>query len=676
VLIRELAAALGWSAAPAFDARLYADRYRAQPKERRRVINALYRVGGTLEMAKLLAQPGVTTEAICALEGAGLIWRVAQEVVLPLEHLFATPLSENEPDKLVESLKIFPKEALWAVATSCKVDVDGADEIVLRARLYRHAMTRTEIKVSGEQMEILRRLEEKGWHDSYQGLEKWRGRSWVSGRCSVEGLLAEASKPLQELALQMLVVPERLKEGSPTFVRLTVPMELRWSMAGSKLKATGCLSAGSEELKRSDGRLRGDLLRYLLMIEQDPPAITQKGEVSLRDLNRLAKRAGMKPESIAYLNEQACDFLLLDIREDRAVIASGAEEMFSGGGGTFAQKIFEARRRLWTRFGRSWAPGAEATAKISDMVMELLQRDHGGVLCTHCLEIELKGQKDFTKMFWSDRERLQLAISAIQGHARLFFLAGLLEVAIDDRDRVKRLQWVPRGIETVREAIQPPRTLVQPTGEIIAPGDLALSDLRVIGVWADVKSVDAVAVFALTRTSALRAAQRGEDPAKFRAFIEKLSGVALPQPVAFHLDELASRMGEVEILPCSALIRVKHPYLFEGLEGIERVSDTLALVPSNQDAQTVMDQMRRQGLLIAKPKVSTTPKDLETLLHQASETDDMVDLVLRGGRTHAVFIESVKNGVLDATDERSGRRLAISLDSIVKAGLSKVDAEL
>ena len=55
---------------------------------------------------------------------------------------------------------------------------------------------------------------------------------------------------------------------------------------------------------------------------------------------------------------------------------------------------------------------------------------------------------------------------------------------------------------------------------------------------------------------------------------------------------------------------------------------------------------------------------------------DPVDLVLRGGRTHEVSIESIKNGVLVAFDERSGRRLAISLDSIVKADLSGVDAEL
>lgn len=683
MLIRELAAALGWNAMLPFDADRHAERYRAQPKERRRVVNALYRAGGTLALDLLLAQTGSTPEAVGALEEAGLVWRRAKDVVLPLEHLFATPLLENSVDTLVESLKIFPKEALWAVAASCGVDVDGADEIVLRARLYRYATSRSKIEVSEEQMKVLRRLEGKGWADGYQDLERWLGRSWVTSRCSVENLLAEATKPLRELLLKLLVVPERLNPGSPTFARLTVPRELRASIVPSKSKRSGCSEAGSAALRSIDGRLRGDLLRYLLMVEQDPPTITQRGGVNLRDLNRLAKRAGMEPKLVEILNAEACDFRLVKIREDRAVIAPEAENLFSGGSGTFARKVFAARRTLWTRFGTGWSVGEDAAGKISDMVTELLQRDRSGVLCAHCLEGELRERKDFRKFFRNEQERNHVAHAALQGHARLFFKAGMLAVEIGEREEVKRLKWTPAGIEAARDvaplAPEVPRTLVQPTGEIIAPGELALSDLRAIGVWADVKSVDAVAVFALTRASALRAAQRGEDPAAFRAFLERLSGGALPQSVAFHLDELASRMGEVELIPCSALIRVKHPHLLEGLEGVERLGDALALVPPGRKAEDILDQLRKQGLLIARTKAATDSskrKDLEVLLRQAGEAGDTVDLVLHGGRTHEVFVDSVRDGVLKGEEAETFRRLSISLDSILEAHVSEIDAEL
>jgi hypothetical protein len=673
VLIHELAAALGRPDLPPFDARRIADLYRAQPRDRRRAVNALVRSGGTLPVPELLARTGSSPEALAALEQAGLLRRLGDDAVLPLEHLFAVPLLENDPDKLVEALKIFPKDALWTVAVSAGVAVDGADEAAIRARLYRHALRRGRPGFTPAELRILRRLQERDWSDDYQGLERWAGRGWVAARCSVDGLLGETSPALRSLALGLWVTPVRLEPGSPIFLRVGVPRELRASILealdGRKARPAGCSDPTPPKWLTIDTSLRADLLRYLLLIEQDPPSTTRKGSVNQRDLARMAKRAGLSPERVELANGEACDFRLLSVEKGKVGVGPLADRLFAGGGAAFGRNVLEARRELWTGFGHVWAPDEDAVAEISDEVMALLRKDFGAAFCSHCLARELRERKGFAKRV-KEGDRARVAASAVQGHLRLLFRAGAVAV-VAEGDEIRRAKWTPEGVEIAKPAARPepappPRTLVQPSGEIIAPGELPFSELRAIAAWAEVKSVDPAAVFSLTRASALRAAQRGGDPAAFRALLERLSGGALPQPVAFHLGELADRRGEVELLPCSALVRARDPLVLKGLEGVREIAPGLALVPAGADPEELAARLRKQGFLLAAPEaaVPAARLALEKLFREAADYGGIVEVVLRGGRRHTLFVDSLRDGTVTGDEFPTNRRLSISLDAV------------
>ena len=51
-----------------------------------------------------------------------------------------------------------------------------------------------------------------GWSEGFQSLGRWIGQPWLPARSSVEALLMEGPKPLRELALNLIVIPERLTE--------------------------------------------------------------------------------------------------------------------------------------------------------------------------------------------------------------------------------------------------------------------------------------------------------------------------------------------------------------------------------------------------------------------------------------------------------------------------------
>jgi hypothetical protein len=224
--------------------------------------------------------------------------------------------------------------------------------------------------------------------------------------------------------------------------------------------------------------------------------------------------------------------------------------------------------------------------------------------------------------------------------------------------------------------------------------------LRRLAQWSELRSVDVMAVFALTRAGLLRAAQRGGDPRKFKEFLTAHSRNPLPQPVAFQLDELAARMGEIEIVPCSALVRVKDPALLKVLgHGLVPVSDLLAILPSGSDQEEVAAALQKAGYLPrlceagpdggamapaaaadpARPQTigdipefgseTSHPGQIDALLRFASEVDGAVRIVLRGGRRETLFVEEYDGSRLEGDDVRTGRRLVVSADSIVTAKL-------
>lgn len=766
MLIEELKGQLPGAQAPAFDARRHAEVYRALPRERRRIVNAVYRAGGVKAISQFGPETPWTPHDLRALQEAELLYALPssenpEQVVLPLEMLFATPLQETDPDSLVEALKIYPKTALWSIASARGVSVDGANEYLLRARLYRHSASGAAFKGMGPAgLGPLKRLREHGWTMDYGKLLRELGIRIGVLPAPIEGLFASlrgAQNGLEDLFLRLVVVPVRSAPGSSSFRSVAVTRDFRAQVdellrthepppapaktvsppvvvkpssppmiaQSSAQKAetsrpakpaeSGCRLGLASSFNSREGTLRGEMMRLLLLVEQDPPSITRMGTVNRTNLARMSRHAGIAKTDLESACNLAIRLGLLEIRDEVATPAPSAGAFLGRNAAEFARALAKLFGSLVAMpSGPYWIDQARMR-KLSDAarkaVLETLVAP-GAVTCIHCLAGRLAALGDFRKAdAYGRSSKGDLAEKVLEVMASSLHELGLAEAA-REKDRIVALRWTATAAMAFgKEPVQAPSPadsfiVVQPSGEIIAPGGMPFDDLRMIARAAEVRSVDAAAIFALTRASLLRSAQRGDDPAKLKEFLTSRCRNPLPQPVAFLLDELATRMGEIEIVFCSAVVKVRDPLLLKSFgESLVPISDRAAALLPTSNPSFFLNQLRKQGYLLRvadrsspRPdaqsvippnagreeeeveeedsppddelfKEATARDGIERRLHQALEHGDYVEIAVRGGRRHAITIDLLNGDTVQAWDVRSGRNVVVSLESIVSARL-------
>jgi hypothetical protein len=723
MLIAELQKRVGSDLLPGFDAKAHAALYKAQPKERRRVVNSLVRAGGEMEYAKLLSETSSGPETIKALCALGLLSVIpgteyADLVVLPLERLFATPLMENDPDKLVEALKVYPRDVLWAAASGSGVPVDGADEITLRARLFHRAISQeTWAGLSNDALEVMEVFRNQRWVVAGERLFHEIRHEPPDGARSAETLFtAFGSKAgLGELLLNLLVVPVRVSSGSSYYRELAVPRELRARAEGlpapkprpapvkrasRELAAvppfarpkpsSDCVNDRIVELTSREGRLPGDLAKFLLLLEQDPPSITQRGTMNRRDLARLARRGGIPDREVDLLGISAACLDAVETNDEVARISKSAPALLDLPPAGLAKRLFEALPAVKFEIRYMWLAESqfERVTKAVRTGLETRLVDTRTMVCAHCVVEELAGTRALLKeLGHSDEWAPKVVRLVLNTLSHMYHAAGIVEAAIDPKG-VTALRLTPTGEVALGRVPVPPVVLpeegpviVQPSGEIIAPRSLPFADLRRLARSCDVKGVDAVAVFALNRKSLLRGAQRGEDVEALRAMIASRSKGPIPQTVKVLFDEISARMGEIEIFPCSAVVKLRDPSMIQVLgPGTVALPEGLVLLPPDVDPAKVEADLRKQGHL---PRMKQAPRreeqpdrstwvatDLDEIwvcLDDAHAEKGAVELQLQGGRIVSGLIEYLGDEVVKILPFYGGRTESVEIEGIESA---------
>lgn len=738
MLIEEVRSELGRDL-PAFDPKRHADRYRAQPRDRRRIINALYRAGGTMDYSELSASCAVAPGALAELQKLGLLIALPspespRKVVLPLELLFATPLAEDDPEKLVEMLKVCPREALWSMAGACGIEVDGAGEHALRARLFRHALSGRSLEgLDAGALEPVRRLRERGWRSDTVKFLKTLGHRWPPSMTPVVELLTSprfAEGGLQSLILRLAILPVREAPGSTAFRDVAVPVEMRKPLEAllrapppaapeparaarvPALADRECAAGQEFPYVSKEGRLRGTLLKYLLLVENDPPKITQRGTVNLRDLARLARTSGDAEEDLLSINDLAVRLGCLSIHDDRVGVRPEAEALLSrpaaGFPSALAQKFATLKvvpRGWWLEEDVFRKMAGKGSAALLDTL-----KGPGATACLHCVAKALASEKEFSRpVRYGQHSGLESAAGVVKGLAEALYEFGLAEAAFRS-GRVFALRWTRSGAAAFGKLDSGPAPaagtgalVVQPSGEVIADDGVPFEDLRRLARAAAVRSVDAVAIFALSRATVLKAAQRGENLGKLKDLLVARSRVPLPQPVAFLLDEIGARVGEVEVVPCSAVLKVRDPMILKSLrESLVPLGDHIAALPPSADPDALLERLRKAGYLPRAPErpsgVETAPATVTPFSAPAPEDDDdlpecrcaeestdpdgilerlehaemeglSVEVALRGGRRETLTVDAVDGDRVECWDEETEREVVLSLTSITSARL-------
>ncbi|MFG2227501.1 helicase-associated domain-containing protein [Streptomyces sp. NPDC048644] len=204
--------------------------------------------------------------------------------------------------------------------------------------------------------------------------------------------------------------------------------------------------------------------------------------------------------------------------------------------------------------------------------------------------------------------------------------------------------------------------LLQADLTAVAPGPLRRPLAEALGVLADVESKGGATVYRFTPGSVRRALDAGRSAAELQDFLATHSRTPVPQPLAYLIDDVARRHGQLRIGAAGAYVRCDDDALLSEILADRRAAPLRLrrLAPTVLAAQTAPDQLleglRAMGyapaaesaegdVLITRPDSYRTPP--RTAPAPVPEGPPAPDPALVGGAVRAI-----RAGDLAATAER------------------------
>lgn len=350
-----------------------------------------------------------------------------------------------------------------------------------------------------------------------------------------------------------------------------------------------------------------------------PPGVLRSGGVSVRDLRRTAVAVNVSEEETAFHVELAFAAGLL-----AADLTSG----FWLPTPAYDRWLAQTPERRWADLAAAWLtsdrcagriglpddrnrPVAPLSAEVASWAVTELRRDAlavlaelpaGGTTATDALMDRLfwerprrSGTTARQLITWTLREAVWLGIVApVRGAAGVLSTQG-------------RAAWQGLAREVVASALSAalpePVTHVLIQGDLtaIAPGPLAPDVARELALIADIESAGAATVYRFTGASVRRAFDAGRAAADLHAFLAEHSLHAVPQALAYLIDDTARRHGRIRVGASVSYVRADNDAALtemladrrtHGL-GLRQVAPDVAV--SELPAAEVLEVLRASG---------------------------------------------------------------------------------
>ncbi|MBC3991002.1 helicase-associated domain-containing protein [Streptomyces sp. AC563] len=143
--------------------------------------------------------------------------------------------------------------------------------------------------------------------------------------------------------------------------------------------------------------------------------------------------------------------------------------------------------------------------------------------------------------------------------------------------------------------------LLQADLTAVAPGPLERHLADVLGVLADVESKGGATVYRFTPTSVRRALDTGRTAADLHAFLAEHSRTPVPQPLAYLIDDVARRHGQLRVGAASAYVRCDDDALLAEILADRRSSGLRlrrlapTVLAAQADPATLLERLREMG---------------------------------------------------------------------------------
>jgi hypothetical protein len=267
----------------------------------------------------------------------------------------------------------------------------------------------------------------------------------------------------------------------------------------------------------------GTVAEFVYELEREPARELQKGGLALPDTRRIASALGVEPASVPIVHWLARECGLV-VREGPVWLPTDAAEAWSD--------LTTPER--WARLAGAWL--ASVPPDIRPLMVERAHAAWGEAL------------RGYARWRYPAADAsLGRRVDEVEAHAEFLGITAstapsaagvtLLEKGADAAADLLRAAF-PAEVDSV---------YVQHDLSIVAPGPLVPALDARLRTLADVEGTGLAASFRVSPSSLHRAIAGGETAQSLRDFIQSISLTGLPQPVAYLIDEAASRYGRVRV---------------------------------------------------------------------------------------------------------------------------------
>ena len=194
------------------------------------------------------------------------------------------------------------------------------------------------------------------------------------------------------------------------------------------------------------------------------------------------------------------------------------------------------------------------------------------------------------------------------------------------------------------------RFIIQPNLEVLAPPELPVTDYVQLCGLTDLKSIDVVSHFQITREAILGALNRGFTSTRILRFLRERSATGVPDMVKFLVKDCGDKHGEIQIRLASGYVCVDIPARLDELFAQkqiaellgERFAPTVAGIKVGARPESLAQLLTKQGYMPSFEHVDQSETESSHQVHLS--TTDLSELV--------GFLESA----VSFLDERLGEK--------------------
>ncbi|MBN2491610.1 MAG: helicase-associated domain-containing protein [Planctomycetes bacterium] len=561
----------------------------------------------------------VPAARLAAAHRAGLLFLLPsaaqpRKVVLPLEYLLMREIRRPPSTDLASGLRVLGLEEIRRLARLLDL-AESRHPALTSADVHDGLLERAEELAAGlpaGERAVLDALLERGGEMEASALDREHrlvpgapgqlpsladvfGTGHIRGRPTDFQRLVH--KGLVHGATEANTVASRL-------VRVFVPTELvqrvssawaeRRAAEEAELRARAVAPDPPAGVRPATADLRSTLRAFAVAVEAVEFRFGRGGEAHARTAGMLEDLVALSRSDQERLAALGQTMGVFRIEADRLALAPDAATRLDRAGRAFRQDVEEALSR------EAGSPDP-LRPRLRRLLLTRFRRLSGEWLRVRRLPELLRADPEY---------RRTLAIHRIDPDHESAWLAEPLEelrlaghVDLDGQDGRATLARHRAPADPDPPEVPERALVVPPNFEVVAPLAAPFALLATLSRFADPKSLDVVAVFALSEASLLRGAATGLSPEEAVDFLARHCAHPLPATVERLARDAAAREGEIRLVRSAGVLFVRDPSLADALQRhpelgpfrLERAGPAVFVLPRGLALDAVQRTLRRIG---------------------------------------------------------------------------------